>query len=121
MDTATKYYVDFIDNLVQYKGSSTYLRGQVRSGNLLSLGNDPAIAGLVSSLSEQQRETLTALLEQVAAAAVFDVLAYLNDREYRISKDGVQLPERPFSNALYDDYTGRRAGYDWEELEWSDS
>jgi len=68
---------------------------------------------LVESMTPEQREFVSDLLQQEREGGMHDVLAVLTDGRYHLSQDGVQLAFEPFGTESYFDFVARAAGDAW--------
>ena len=118
MSAALSEYKTFIDGLVELarrQGAS-----QVRLRDGMSFYPNPSredqkYNDFVTSLNQEQRELLAELLRREREVGIFDMLAFMYWKEYRLSRDGVELPVDPFDAESYYDLTCRLAGDTWPD------
>jgi len=112
MSTEIDAYKQFIDGLVNYRGSVTYISNafQEKEWNHSS-------SRLLDALPDEIREEIASVIRKTARAAIHDVLVYLTDNNYSLSREGLTLPDRPMDATLYEDFTARLDGMPWPEEE----
>lgn len=105
-------YKEFIDGLVNYQGSVSYIlkafsekRWNHRSSHLLD------------HLTDEVRQAIASVIRKIEVTAIHDVLVYMTDRGCMLSQAGISLPERPFDNTLYYDFVARDEGLPWPDSE----
>ena len=103
-------YKEFIDGIVDYHGSVDYI---VKAFIERRWDND--WSRVLSDLSDEERTAAAAVMRKAAETAIHDFLVYITDRRYSISRDGIELAERPFDNALYEDYIARLDRIPWPD------
>lgn len=81
--------------------------------------DNAAINAFLSSLNQEQRELVASMLVAARRGGVHDTLVVLHERmhfnEGVYCEGGVQMEVEPFGYTLFQDYVGRRDGYEWPE------
>ena len=107
-----KLYKRFVDGLCQFKGSVNYITEAFATRQW----SNPASVSL-HHLDDESRQAVLQLMHKAARAAVHDVLVYLNDADYKLTKEGCPLAIRPFDMAIYEDWASRSQGIPWPDEE----
>lgn len=103
-------YKKFVDGLVNYRGSVSYILQAFAEKRW----NHPSSA-VLNGLPDVVREAVAAAMKKVAESAIHDVLVQITDGEYSLQRGGVTLANRPFDTALYDDFIARSDGLPWPD------
>jgi hypothetical protein len=103
-------YKKFIDELVDYHGSVSFIKDQ-----FIKKKWKFAAAKKLSSLPDDTRCAILEVMAEVAETATHDVLVYLTDKQYSIVSKQGPLPERPFHQTLYEDFISRLLKIPWPE------
>ncbi|MEK7953999.1 DUF6547 family protein [Luteolibacter soli] len=103
-------YKKFVDGLVNYKGSVTYIIDAFETKRW----NHPPSA-ILNDLPDEVREAVVSVMRKAAETAIHDVLVQIVDGEYALERDGVRLACRPFDGALHDDFIARVDGIPWPD------
>lgn len=116
MKTAVDAYHDFVDALVARR--ECVLAKRVRAGQLWPAESSlAAFNSLVEGLSEQQRQSVAALLQKARDGGIHDVLAEISERAnlkgLGLVQDGVVVPMEPHGTEIYFDWVARCQGEAW--------
>jgi hypothetical protein len=121
MDCALKLYKKLIDDLANQEMLNSVTAKRVREKWLwLETAADELTRQnkIIESLSDEDREIVSDMLESERAGGIHDVLVYLEDQMclggLRISIDGIELPLNPFWS-MYHDWQYRRTGEKWPD------
>ena len=110
-----KNYKKFIDGLVKIRKSVAASRFRNGVWHREPPPEQVKYNELLKTLTEQQRLLIADIIQGAADSAIHDVLVYLTDNEYRISKNKKLLPEEPFETSLHWDFVCRMEGDEWPD------
>jgi len=115
MNPSIVEYKEFIDSIVNLRPS--IIAHQVRTGiwNLESKPEDVPFNQLLASLSIQQRELISEMIQHAVDAAIEDILIFMTDRGYLLNRLGIDLAVEPFDSKTYFDFASRCAGKAWPD------
>lgn len=114
MNDPVSEYKRFIDGLVATRDSDVARR--VREGVWRPRTSDPLkFSEVLAKLSVEQREVIGEIVQGAADAAIQDVLVFLADQGFGLSRGGVEVAERPFGTELGHDFAARRDGAEWPD------
>ena len=105
-------YKEFVDGLVNYRGSVSYIVEAFRERRW-----EHPSALILNELPDELRELVLSVIKKVAETAVHDVLVQITDKGYCLKRGEVTLADRPFEMALYDDFIARVDGLPWPDEE----
>ena len=121
MDSALKLYKRFIDDLAEVQQRGDVAAGRVKEKHLwpTSATNDLVRQNkIIKSLSDEDREIVSEMLQGARNGGIFDVLVYLQEEmdlnDLRITIDGIELPIGPFWD-LFHDWQYRCSGKNWPD------
>ena len=113
MSERVEEYMALVDGLVATRDSAAARRVMdgVWHGHRASDGL--RFKDLLATLQPAQRDSLAEIVQGTADAAICDVLVFLADQGYRLSRGGVELALKPFGNEMHQDFLRRRDGAHW--------
>ncbi len=116
MSDPVSEYVRFIDGLVALRESDS--AAQVRDGVWhRQRASDPLkLNELLGGLAPQQRAVLAEIVQGAVDTAICDLLVFLADQGYRLSRGGVELAVRPSGKEMNEDFLARRDGRQWQVM-----
>lgn len=115
MSKELKEYKSFIDELAERKASSvsSWVTGK---GFPTIPGNEEKNA-LLSTLSNEQKNVLSKIIQESKESGIHDTLVYLNELmvsgELVLIKNGTKLPIEPFGTEMHFDWVARAEGDEW--------
>jgi len=116
MNSALQKYQSLIDELVERKGC--VLARRVKNGDLwLETAEKAKFNGLIKSLSEEQRQQVSELLQDAREGGIHDTLVVLSEKmnleNLKLVQGGEELPHEPYGSELYFDWVARAEGDNW--------
>ncbi len=108
-------YVRFIDGLVGIRDANT--AALVRQGvwHPQRASDDLKVPELLGRLSAQERNVIAEIIQGAADTAIHDVLVFMSNQGYQLTRDGVELPHKPFSREAAKDFVARKQGEAWPD------
>lgn len=111
MNMTLEVYKKFVDDLVAYRGSASYILKAFKERSWES-----PIAESLDKLPDDIRSNISAALAHISEATVHDTLVFLMDRGCELKTSGVLIPLRLDEHSIPDDYLARCDGESWEQI-----
>lgn len=108
-------YKGFIDGLVATRESLAARRVREGSWHRQRASDRLRFNELVGTLSPEQRDVISEILQGAVDEAIHDLLLFLSDQRYRLVRDGVGLAREPFGRGMHADFVARRNGEHWPD------
>lgn len=108
-------YKSFVDGLVAIRESveaRTIRQGRWPYGRVDD-EDKSRISKLLTELTQSQRDVVAQLVQQARKGGIHDVLVFMTDQHYRLSRNGVELSHEPFGTEAFYDSVARAAGRSW--------
>ncbi len=127
MGTPLEEYQEFVDSLVRRRESVEARRvregvwhkephpDQARDSELLTsvLQEQVKYNELLAGLSQDQRELIAEIVQHARDSSFHDVLVLMTDKDYRLTRNGVELAFEPYGTPSFYDFVARRDGTPW--------
>ncbi|WP_139173248.1 DUF6547 family protein [Marinobacter mobilis] len=112
MSKELSLYKEFIDAAVSIKDSAA--AHWVQKGSFPITESNHETNELLSSLTSDQREVISKIVQDAKESGIHDLLALLSDTS-TINYKGHTLPKEPFDTELNYDFIARCEGDQWPE------
>lgn len=115
MSEGVSLYKSFIEGLISCRAPVEVTRIRNGSWHRSPPPDQVRFNEILGRLSPQDRETLAELCQSACDSVLHDVLVYIGEQGFHLSKDGVSLPVEPFGTGPNWDYLERVAGEPWPD------
>ena len=113
MNTPISEYMGFVDGLVATRDSAAARKVLNGVWHRQRESDKLKFTELLKALPPEQRDRFAEIVQGTADVAICDVLVFLADQGYRLSRNGVELALTPFGNEMQQDFLQRRDGKPW--------